>query len=266
MIVGVACVPQAPLLLPDLTGRPAAEVEDIRTAMQAAVCTLTRTGPDEVFVVGAAPDTRVYPPDAPSPAGHLAPSPGRRPVPAALPVPLAIGRSLAAGQSVPWVLQGVASPMPVRECGELGAALADRPRRTALLVVADGSARRGEKAPGHIDARAAEFDARIGRSLGSADPDALLRLDAELCAELLVAGRAAWQVMAAACSQTSWSARVLFTGDPFGVSYWVLTWLRPEADSADVSCCAPQSGTPAGRPRFGTDHRQAAAAAPCPWA
>jgi aromatic ring-opening dioxygenase LigB subunit len=146
-------------------------------------------------------------------------------------VPLAIGRSVADENSahensVPWVLQGVACATPVPGCQELGAALAARPRRTALLVVADGSARRGEKAPGYIDSRAADLDADIARSLGDADPGALLSLDAELCAELLVAGRAAWQVMAAACAGTSWSARMVFAGHPFGVSYWVLTWLR----------------------------------------
>jgi hypothetical protein len=234
VIVAVACVPQSPLLLSGLTGTPVAEVEDIREAMRAAVRTVIGTGPDEVVVIGAAPATRRYPPDAPSPAARLAPWPGRRPVPevpglpggpGALPVPLAIGQAAAGEHDVPWILQGVAGPTPAGQCRELGSALAARPGRTALLVVADGSARRGEKAPGYIDARAPGLDAHIGRALGTADPDALLGLDAGLCAELLVAGRAAWQVMAAACAGTPWSARTIFAGDPFGVSYWVLTWL-----------------------------------------
>ena len=237
MIVAMACVPQAPLLLPGVTGGPVAEVADIQDAMAAAVQAVMDTGPDEVVVVGGAPATRVYPPDAPSPAGRLAPSPRCPPVPGALPVPLAIGRSIAdgpgvpgmtggpGGRGVPCVLQGVASSAPVLGCQQLGAAIAARPRRTALLVAADGSARRGEKAPGYVDSRAAGLDAGITSALSAADPGALLSLDAELCAELLVAGRAAWQVMAAAGAGTSWSARMFFAGDPFGVSYWVLTWL-----------------------------------------
>lgn len=89
-----------------------------------------------------------------------------------------------------------------------------------LVVVADGSARRGEKAPGYLDERAAGLDAELVAGLRSADPERLLALDADLCAELLVHGRAPLQVAAAAmarsgpmrCADLSWE-------DPFGVLY-----------------------------------------------
>ncbi|PRY52950.1 hypothetical protein BCF74_12921 [Knoellia remsis] len=77
------------------------------------------------------------------------------------------------------------------------------PART-LLVVADGSARRTEKAPGHFDERSAAMDdAIVGalREAGSGGLDRLLDLDPDLCADLLVAGRAPLQVMAAALSR-----------------------------------------------------------------
>lgn len=79
-------------------------------------------------------------------------------------------------------------------------------RPTTLLVVADGSARRTEKAPGHLDPRSHEVDAAIVASIrGAADGGlaALLDLDPDLCADLLVAGRAPLQVLAAAAGATN---------------------------------------------------------------
>ena len=46
-----------------------------------------------------------------------------------------------------------------------------------MLVVANGSARRGEKAPGYLDERAFGFDAAIGAALRGPDPAALGELD-----------------------------------------------------------------------------------------
>jgi hypothetical protein len=151
-------------------------------------------------------------------------------------VPLAVGRSALTGHPLPWILQGIEHRAPTSDCGALGRRIAARPGRTALLAVADGSARRGEKAPGYIDPRAEGADAHIADALDSADPDALLALDAGLCEDLLIAGRAAWQVMAGACDGTPWLARTLYHGDPFGVTYRVVTWAprppRPPGDGA----------------------------------
>jgi hypothetical protein len=145
-------------------------------------------------------------------------------------VPLAVGRSALRERPVPWILQGVDHRAPTGDCRALGRRIAARPGRTALLVAADGSARRGQKAPGYIDPRADGIDARIITALGTADPGALLALDADLCEDLLIAGRAAWQVMAGACDGTAWLARTLYDGDPFGVAYRVVTWApRPAA-------------------------------------
>jgi hypothetical protein len=232
MIVAAACIPQAPLLLPGLTGGTVAEVEEVRAAVSDAVDAIIEHGPDEVVVVGAAPATATYPPDAPTPAGRLAPAPGRRPQRTALPVPLAVGRSALEERSVPWILQGVEHRAPTGDCGALGRRIAARPGRTGLLVVADGSARGGEKAPGYVDSRADGVDAHIAGALDSAAPDALLALDPELCEDLLIAGRAAWQVMAGACDGTAWLTRTLYHGDPFGVTYRVVTWApRPTASA-----------------------------------
>ncbi|KGN36237.1 hypothetical protein N803_05060 [Knoellia subterranea KCTC 19937] len=135
----------------------------------------------------------------------------------------------------------------VADCIALGRAVADREdersgnRATTLLVVADGSARRTEKAPGHFDERAAAVDDSIvGAVRDAADGglDRLLDLDPTLCADLLVTGRAPLQVLAAATGEalggghegerTAYEVVSCEVSDPFGVLY-VVAHLRARA-------------------------------------
>lgn len=95
--------------------------------------------------------------------------------------------------------------------------------RTGVVVLGDGSARRGEKAPGHIDERSFPFDEFVTRALATGDPEPLRRLDAGLAAELLVAGRAAWEVLAAAVDGCA-EVVSAYADDPFGVLYHVAVW------------------------------------------
>lgn len=101
--------------------------------------------------------------------------------------------------------------------------VADRP----VLVVADGTARRGEKAPGHIDDRALPYDAAIGRALASGDLGVLAGLDLDLGAELMAAGapalRSLGRLAGDRLGEVSPGA-VDYDGDPFGVQYWVVRW------------------------------------------
>ncbi|MFD2354343.1 hypothetical protein ACFSTC_41265 [Nonomuraea ferruginea] len=78
MIVAAATVPGAPLLLPGVTGGPVREVAKAREAMAAAVTALLDQGAEEIVVVGGAPATRPFPPDAPGPEQRVAPG-WRRP-------------------------------------------------------------------------------------------------------------------------------------------------------------------------------------------
>jgi hypothetical protein len=94
----------------------------------------------------------------------------------------------------------------------------------ALLVVADGSARRGEKAPGHLDERAAAYDDGIGRALASGDAAALAALDQDLGAELLAAGAPALSVMGSLFEGHAVTAETTYADDPYGVAYWVTRW------------------------------------------
>jgi hypothetical protein len=54
----------------------------------------------------------------------------------------------------------------------------------SVLVVANGSARRTEKAPGHLDERAEELDATIEKALRGGASDEALALSEELATDL----------------------------------------------------------------------------------
>lgn len=96
----------------------------------------------------------------------------------------------------------------------------------AFLVMGDGSARRSLAAPGYLDDRAEPYDAEVARALRDADVDALLALDPVLSDELLVAGRPAWQALAAAAKGATWQGELRYDAAPYGVGYFVATWRR----------------------------------------
>jgi hypothetical protein len=132
-----------------------------------------------------------------------------------------------AGYDGDRLIWSVSADEPVAGCRKLGADLAGRDTSTALLVIGDGSARRGPRAPGHLDERAAAFDAEVERAVRAGDTRALLDLDPGLARELLATGRPAWQVLAGALETAApLSVTVQYAGDPFGVAYLVAT-LRP---------------------------------------
>lgn len=81
---------------------------------------------------------------------------------------------------------------------------------TGVLVVGNGSAKRTEKAPGHLDERAAAFDDALRASFADVDP----ALAGELWAD--TACLAGLRPLA--------EAEVLYDDAPFGVQYWVAVW------------------------------------------
>lgn len=106
------------------------------------------------------------------------------------------------------------------------------PADAVLLVMANGSARRGERAPGHLDERAFGFDDEVEAALASADPGRLGALDAALGDELMAAGtrclrRLGGLLGAAAGARPAGpggpaAAALRWAGDPYGVQYWVV--------------------------------------------
>jgi aromatic ring-opening dioxygenase LigB subunit len=118
-------------------------------------------------------------------------------------------------------LQSVSDLEPAAACVAVGARLASASARVALLVMADGSARRGLKAPGYLDDRSPPFDAEVERAIRAADMSALLALDPVLARELMATGRAAWQVLAGAMTGSQPISEIRYCEDPFGVAYLV---------------------------------------------
>lgn len=98
----------------------------------------------------------------------------------------------------------------------------------ALLVLGDGSARRSVTAPGHLDERAASFDAAVAAAMGDGDAEALAELDRDLGASLLATGVPAWRVAGSLLSARSYQATLLADVAPYGVGYFVASWLADD--------------------------------------
>jgi hypothetical protein len=229
-LAAAAVCPHPPLLIPRFAGEAAAELDRLRAACRAAVALLLGAAPEEFVVVAAGPATASYPGGTtgslgpwgvPVPVTLGAPN-GARPV-ADLPLGIAVGAWLLGTLPRPVHGQSVAEDLDPAGCAALGRRLVDGPRRVGLLVMADGSACRSEKAPGYLDPRAEPFDAAVAAALAGGDAGALLAIDPGLAAELRCAGRAPWQVLAGA-ADSSRSARLLYDEAPYGVGYLVASW------------------------------------------
>jgi hypothetical protein len=241
VLIAAAVCPHPPLLVPEVAGEAAPELDALRAACDAAVGPrLQNSGgraADLLVVVGGDETTRAYGAAA---AGSLRPygldlTVGRgEPI---LPLSLTIGGWLvgravaAAGPGRPGRppvrFQGVAEQAAPSACLRLGRELAAAADRVVLLAMGDGSACRAEKATDDdLDERAEPYDAAIARALRHADAGALAGLDPELSSELRVAGRAAWQVLAGAAGVDAFTGAVLADVAPYGVGYFVASWVR----------------------------------------
>jgi hypothetical protein len=226
MITAAALCPAPPLLARELTGGDPV-LPELRQACLAAAERLLLGQPEVIAVVGAAPQTRTW--DGASTldvasfgraaavgAGTLAGTPG-------LPASLGLGARLLdqAGYAGRRILQAIGQDEPAAACVELGERLSESAGRMALLVMADGSARRGRRAPGHLDQRSAGFDAEVERAVRAGDLGALAAVDPALARELMATGRPAWQVLSGAMRARRPVVEVRYADDPFGVAYLV---------------------------------------------
>ncbi|GAA4933526.1 class III extradiol dioxygenase subunit B-like domain-containing protein [Streptomonospora halophila] len=225
MLIAAAVCPHPPLLLPQVAQGAAGELDGLRAACDRAVAGLAASGPDTVAVVGCGGADRVHGSDA---AGGL--DAYGVPVrvgegPPELPLSLTVGRWLCDRSDLrPDRYVEVLPTAAPRECAERGAALAAAADRVALLVMGDGSARRGEHAPGTADRRAAGFDAAVAEALDAADTAALAGIAPALAAELMAGGRAAWQVLAGAAAGAGLGGGLLAHESPYGVGYFAALW------------------------------------------
>jgi hypothetical protein len=226
VITGAAMCPSPPLLCAQLTGRTPV-LPELRAACSEVVARLLGSDAELVAVVGPAAATGAWDPASRLNLAAFAP-PNADTGTRLLPLALGLGAMLLdqAGYAGPRRLQAIGQDEPAGACAKLGADLAEEGVRTALLVMGDGSARRGRKAPGYLDARAAGFDAHVEGAVRTGDTGALLRLDPALARDLMAAGRPAWQVLAGAMPSPAPATEVLYCDDPFGVAYLV-AYLRP---------------------------------------
>ena len=245
MITEAALCPWPPLLVRELTGADPV-LPELRDACAAAVAALLADDPDQVTVLAPGPATTTWPADGrlnvaafgglppgdrdpASPVSDICRPPagtGVKQERPALPAAAGMGAHLLdqAAYRGPRVIWTVSQDETPAGCRKLGAELAAGGRRTALLVLGDGSARRGPKAPGAFDPRAAAFDAEVERAVRDADLDALLAIDPALARELMATGRPAWQVLAGALAGTPVSTEIRYADDPFGVFYVVASF------------------------------------------
>ncbi len=212
MIVAAAICPSPPLLAAELTGR-ADVLPELRAACAAAVARLLAAAPDVVAIVGPAETTGPRDPAGQLSLATFAPALRRgRPLSdnskrraagtavTAPPLPLALGIGALlldeAGYTGPRTLYGISEDASAAACLAVGRRLAVSASRVALLAMGDGSARRSASAPGYLDERAAPFDETVERAVRAGDLRAIAALDPVLAADLLAAGRPAWQALA----------------------------------------------------------------------
>lgn len=226
--VRVALCPHPPLLLRELSGRVDA-VPALRDACRAAVADLTSHDPAEVVVVGPADRAGRLDEGLAIDVRRFGTTGPRTPPGAGLPQSLGVGRRLLdeAGRRGAVSFRAVSWDAGPDELAELAGELLDRPG-VALLLLGDGSARRGEKAPGFLDERAFAFDDAVAAALASGDAAALRDLDAGLAAELMVGGRSVLRLLGLLGDRLAPTAATLtHRDDPYGVSYLVARWDLP---------------------------------------
>ncbi len=220
--VPVAFCPCPPLLLPSVAGRAATDTAGLRAACAEAVDAVLAGRPEVVVVVapdaggrygpGDGGDLRGFGVDVEVPLAGPRRADGRR-----APLGLTVGAWLldAAGHTGARI--GVGPP-------DLAAAVAGSPGPVGVLAMGDGSARRSLRAPGHLDAAAAPFDAAVAGALAAGDAAALAALDATEGERLLASGVPVWRSVGTLLAGRDVTARLLADEAPFGVGYLVAAW------------------------------------------
>jgi hypothetical protein len=226
----VVLCPHPPLLLRELGGL-ADPVADLRAACRAAVAEMLAKAPDVVVAVGPADTARSWDAALPPDVRRVGTTGDRTPPGSSLPLSLGVGRRLIhdAGWTGSTKLVSVAHDAAGGELDTFLHQLRDLAGRSGsvgLLLLGDGSTRRGDKAPGFLDPRAFPFDDAVARALADGDGRALRDLDADLARDLMVGGAPVFRLLGALGLAAGVEAAGLdYRDDPYGVSYFVARWV-----------------------------------------
>jgi hypothetical protein len=237
-----AILPHPPLLVPELAGGAAAELDPLRQACLQALEQVLADGRSAVLV-GDGPVWGTPLPDA---AGTFRPYgaavdvalPALHPLDLnGLPEPVRLDRLPLSLAVAAWLLAGLdarpgrlaALTVPVSlgpgAAAAVGRQLAARAAAAGplgLVAMGDLSARRSERAPGAFHPDAAGFDASVAEAFRAGAPNRLLELEPAAAAELRAAGRVPLQVLAGAFAGAAGvRGRVLYEAAPYGVGYLV---------------------------------------------
>jgi hypothetical protein len=246
VLLTAAVVPGPPAFVAELMGSAAHELDDLRVAADAvvsrALSDLLASGDvpsPQLVVVG--PGT-VGESNAAGPVTFA--SFGRDVVvptlvegqqgDAELPTPIMVARYLAGRDiaahpehvqlwaSARWVTTGGA------DATALGEQLGAQGTAVGLILVADGAACHGPKAPRAQDPRAKAYDDAVWTALATGEPSRLAQIDADLGDELGATGPQVWPVLVAAAGVATTEAvgEVVWTGAPYGVGWAVASWRR----------------------------------------
>ncbi len=235
MIRGVAFCPHPPLLVPDVGTGTTVELAELRAACRAAIAAVAAPN-CRLVVLGVGANSQVHESGARgSFAGYGVPltvALGAADVLGApeLPLPLTVGAWLirdTIGARADALAVQVGPDFDTSPAADALRAL-DNSGELALVVMGDGTARRSAAAPGHFDERAQPFDERVAAALRSGDGrllrDSVIDPDG-IGAELLCAGVPLWDAMARLIEPTRWRAELRYDAAPYGVGYFVASWL-----------------------------------------
>jgi len=234
VITGAAFVPSTPLLVPGVASGAASELDGVRDAAIDAVRRVLAQGAERVVLIGAGTQMRMHESGSGSLRGFgvdvdvpLDPaSPGG----AALPLSLTVGAWLLgrAGWPGDRVALEIDSEASTATIASVATALGQDTRRSALLVVADGSAARSERAPASLHPDAEAFDAEVVAALASGHAHLLAEVDRDRATSVSAAGWPAWHAAAVALAvaeDAAYDAEVRIAAAPYGVGYVVADWI-----------------------------------------
>ena len=196
MIETVLVLPSPRALLPGLSTADA--VPELRAACTAAVGKLLADGPDRLVVVAAPVSELNQARGVTEPLGHRV---ARH---------LLGDTAFDAQPALPWTAAALLEQEPTA--------------KTALVVIADGSACSSEKAPGHLHPDAVAFDDAIDRALRDGDVDALATIDPDQAHELWGEGAFVFHVLAEVARGRAITTDVSYADAPYGVAWWVARW------------------------------------------